>query len=455
MQVIEGATTNSKANLSPVSDIIHALQNILARSQSVTVCRFRYMIGCRFIDDEQIPDLETPYCRLPNTDQTAIPKGQRLISTIITERQQQLDAVLHEISGLETVMDGIKNLHQQLVEKKDRITQSMNLHKGLGSALWRLPNELLSHIFVYCLPEAKYLSPESEPPMLLTRICRRWREVALGIPSLWCRLCMEFVNNSDWQWAAVRYNSWLKRSRGCPLSLELHCDADDLTKLRSLLRPYINQISSLSIKISVPGTQPELLLKDLPALQELTIWWNHDDPPIAQSISRLPSTLRSLLVGESWFDVGDISSSNPVWAHLINVQIDIIRPNAFLHLLQLCPNLSSLAVSTDFPQIQTQPLEPFTHTKLRFLGIDSVFLGAHSLPVLFDALSLPNLRVFETCEVIPWPHEAVKALLVRSKCPLESLIFSGRRIATITDEQRAEYTALFPSLEIVSTVYQT
>ncbi|KAG1747100.1 uncharacterized protein EDB91DRAFT_1116279 [Suillus paluster] len=81
------------------------------------------------------------------------------ITAINTERWQQLDAVLHEISGLEIVMDGIKNLHHQLVEQKDKITQFMDLHKGLGSTLWRLPTEVLSHIFVCCLPEDAHLSP--------------------------------------------------------------------------------------------------------------------------------------------------------------------------------------------------------------------------------------------------------------------------------------------------------
>ncbi|KAG2350968.1 hypothetical protein BDR05DRAFT_840418, partial [Suillus weaverae] len=105
---------------------------------------------------------------------------------IITEHQQQLDPVVHEISDLQTVMDSINNLHQQLSEKKDKITQSMNSHKRLASALWRLPTEVLSCIFMYCLLEDKYLSPVSNlAPVLLTRICRQWRDVAVGTPCLW------------------------------------------------------------------------------------------------------------------------------------------------------------------------------------------------------------------------------------------------------------------------------
>ncbi|KAG0699797.1 hypothetical protein DFH29DRAFT_767470, partial [Suillus ampliporus] len=102
---------------------------------------------------------------------------------------QQLDTVLRDISGLETVMDGINNFHKQLVDQKEKVVQSMFLHKGRGSALWHLPTEVLSHIFIYCLRKGskpdRSLAPKLLTPMLLTRVCRRWREVAMGIPNLW------------------------------------------------------------------------------------------------------------------------------------------------------------------------------------------------------------------------------------------------------------------------------
>ncbi|KAG1756880.1 uncharacterized protein EDB91DRAFT_40823 [Suillus paluster] len=350
---------------------------------------------------------------------------------------------------METVVDGILNLHQQLVEKKDRITQSMNMHKGFGSALWRLPTEVLSQIFDHCLPEdfiSSYPSSSPTAPMLLTEVCREWREVAVGIPGLWRRLYMQVKENSDWQKVAFCYDSWLKRSRGCRLSLQLNCDADDSVKLRSLVQPYINQISSLSIFFRDP-VQPELLLIDLPALQELKIWdFEHNFPSVAQCISQMPSTLRSLNVLGSWFNFEHLSSLNPVWVNLTNIVIAICQPNVFLHLLQLCPNLSSLTVRSGFNRTTT--LEPFTHSEIRSIRFSLHSRDVLPLSDLFDVLSLPNLRVFEARSRSTWPHEQFKAFLLRSKCPLESLIFSGRP-ATLTDEERAGYIVLFPSLEVV------
>ncbi|KAG1751862.1 hypothetical protein EDB19DRAFT_1824738 [Suillus lakei] len=167
------------------------------------------------------PDLETPYSIFPNIDYSAINAKNLGIVAIVTERQQQLDAVLNEISGLEGIMDSVKNLHQQLVGKKENFFQSMNLHKGLVSALWRFPTEVLSQIFHYCLPEyhrwCRGYSSDRDVPMQLAAICRRWRDVVVDMPSLWCRLHRR--NPGDWEQVASYYDSWLKRAREFPLSL--------------------------------------------------------------------------------------------------------------------------------------------------------------------------------------------------------------------------------------------
>ncbi|KAG1836748.1 hypothetical protein DFJ58DRAFT_162932 [Suillus subalutaceus] len=367
------------------------------------------------------------------------------ISAIVTERQQQLDAVSYEISLFETVIDSINCIHRQLVAKKNKITQSMNSHKRLVSALWRLPAEVLSQIFAHCLPIGHRLSPASEAvPMLLTRICRRWREVAVDMPSLWHRLSV----GKDWQRRAFCYEAWLKRSRGRPLSLELPCHKNNWTELQSLLQPYINQVSSLSLNFDRNAFQPEVMISDFLALEELTISLDCNNlvAAVIRFLSQPPCTLRSLTVMGVFFDMEYASTCNPAWAHLTNIQIDLDEPSAFPQLLRLCPSLSSLTIYTIFDAMEA--LEPFTHTQLQFLRIfsDDIYDDDTEYLNLFDTLSLPNLRSLEARDIYPWPHEEFKAFLTRSKCPLESLTLGFEVL--LTDEQRAEYVALIPSLRV-------
>lgn len=367
-------------------------------------------------------DLDTPYSRAApfNPNQCPIELEDQSINAIITERNHQLNTVLHEISDLETIMNGIQNLHQQLVEKKNKIIESINSHKRLKLALWRLPTEILSYIFVYCLPEDRYLSPASRrAPILLTRICRRWREVAVGMPSLWCRLRVA-VEHSDWQKQAFCYDVWLKRTLGHPLSLALRCYNNWTPLVRSLLHPYIHQISSLKIDFE-QVEQPECVFKDFSALQELII----------------PNHITFKL----------LCSFAPLWAHLTKVELLVDKPDAFLHLLRLCPNLSSLKNYANF--FQKKSLRPFTHPKLQSLRLyGDPWSSREPLRGMFDALSLPNLCVLHVWNTSTWPHEEFKTFLIRSACPLESLVFGGTVIMTV--EQQAEYVALVPFLKVVA-----
>ncbi|KAG1874353.1 hypothetical protein F4604DRAFT_2009721 [Suillus subluteus] len=425
--------SQGNVNLSPASEIISALQIIL-RSQAM------------------IPDIETPYSRatFPNPNHCAIELKGQSIRAIITDRQQQLDATLHNISSLETVIDKINHLHRQLTIQKKKIISSITLHKRLVSPLWRLPTEVLSHIFVHCLPEDKYLSPASKlAPVLLTKICRRWREVAVGTPSLWCRLNVPYDLRRQEE-LPFCLDLWLKRSRGRPLSLALTCCSivRDSTEFRSLLQPYINQISSFSIQCRYTSDDPEILLKDLPALQELIANWSITK----QCFSRLPPTLSSFKFSESPFELDALLSCKSVWANLTNVEIPIRRPDAVLDLLQLCPNLCSLAIHVRSNGIGI--FEPLVHIKIQSLRIiieSSSYIGIdHStsdpLPGLLNALALPKLRTLEV-HCVSWPHKEFKSFLTRSNCPLETVILGAE--VKMRRKQRAECDALVPSLEVL------
>jgi hypothetical protein len=427
-------SSQENVNLSPASEIISALQIIL-RSQAMT------------------SELETPYSRttFPNPNHCAIELENQSIRAIITDRQQQLDATLHDISSLETVIDKINHLHRQLTEQKDKIISSITLHKRLVSPLWRLPTEVLSHIFVHCLPQDKYLLPAWKlAPVLLTKICRRWKEVAVGTPSLWCRLNASSLPIKSLEKVPFCLDLWLKRSRGCLLSLKLITSSyflgPDSTELRSLLQPYINQISSLHISNYMPCDHYEPLLKDLPALQELIV--GRSLPK--QCFSRLPPTLRNFKLIHGL--LGDLLSPScePVWANLTNVDINTYHPSKFLHLLRICPNLCSLVIHVESGD-ETGIFEPLVHIKIQSLRIiinqSSSYIGiSNPLPGLLNALSLPSLRTLEVCGV-PWPHKEFKSFLTRSNCPLETVILGAE--AKMRRKQRAECVALIPSLEVL------
>ncbi|KAJ7711518.1 hypothetical protein B0H16DRAFT_1816732 [Mycena metata] len=89
-----------------------------------------------------------------------------------------------------------------------------------------LPPELVSDIFVHFLPVYPKRAPHTGllSPITLGQICRLWREVAFSTPQLWRTFKLVLPardsKRSD-QADQVRVEAALRRSRSCPLSLEL------------------------------------------------------------------------------------------------------------------------------------------------------------------------------------------------------------------------------------------
>lgn len=285
----------------------------------------------------------------------------------------------------------------------------------------------------------------------MTTVCRRWREVAIATPTLWCSLIVAIDYESKWsKRRRFCYKSWLKRSRGRPLTLELFSDrAYNWPKILPFLRRHAKRILTLCIHIPLEEEKADILDFLSPTLEELTVVVEEVYMTDSQvrSISQL-SALDSLHVLDSVFHVELLSSFDPaLWVRLTNITIAAEDPDTVLHLFRLAPNLCSfhiLSMSDGIPS-----LEPFTHTNLQSLRITSDYgrMSTSWLSKLFDTLSLPNLVLFQVNGKPSWPHEEFKAFLTRSKCPLEYL-WLGTKVGTSL-EQQAEYVALIPSLDVL------
>ncbi|KAG1849702.1 hypothetical protein DFJ58DRAFT_888842 [Suillus subalutaceus] len=306
-------------------------------------------------------------------------------------------------SGVETVTSNIDSPSHSATTGEDLGLEISNTsHTSLPSLISRLPTEILSEIFLYCLPEDEHLVYASrQAPMLLTKICRRWREIAVGFPRLWCRLQVEFwyedwktraSSHEDWQTRAFGYDSWLKRSRGCPLSLRLEC-GNDWSELQILLQPYVQQVSSLSLGfISRDGP---FRIEDFQALKDLTIRkYMFDD--YARAINplslKLPVNLRTINMRNVWFNRRQLDSfADSGWDRLTHLEISVDGRHSDTRILSLCPNLSSLKMTGLFNLNQTA--EPVTHTNLQSWHISwTVIRNLTGDPGLFQVMTLPKFR---------------------------------------------------------------
>ncbi|KAJ3757775.1 hypothetical protein EV360DRAFT_83680 [Lentinula raphanica] len=87
-------------------------------------------------------------------------------------------------------------------------------------AVYRIPPEILTEIFLYCHHDNSVYTSRTEAPFNLFSTCQRWRAVTLSIPLLWSTFNVVFVHNASRPSLPV-LNLWLDRSKMWPLSFSL------------------------------------------------------------------------------------------------------------------------------------------------------------------------------------------------------------------------------------------
>ncbi|KAJ7745472.1 hypothetical protein DFH07DRAFT_17623 [Mycena maculata] len=64
-------------------------------------------------------------------------------------------------------------------------SQSRGGPSALSFPVLTLPTEITTEIFTCCLPKTPRDPRSCDAPLLLTRICQQWRDIALSTPRLW------------------------------------------------------------------------------------------------------------------------------------------------------------------------------------------------------------------------------------------------------------------------------
>ncbi|KAJ7742791.1 hypothetical protein B0H16DRAFT_1463876 [Mycena metata] len=105
----------------------------------------------------------------------------------------------------------------RLVEEKISIQRSLD---SIVYPILTLPVEVTAEIFVHCLPERSFHPSGKVAPLLLSGICRQWRDIACSTPKLWAVLGLNFSRGLRPNFQLLLLE-WLRRARTARLSLRL------------------------------------------------------------------------------------------------------------------------------------------------------------------------------------------------------------------------------------------
>jgi hypothetical protein len=303
---------------------------------------------------------------------------------------------------------GTCRLMRVLGRNRVRLFQVLpTIANATAAAMPPLPAELLSRIFVQCLPDEPYIRPDADrAPLLFTRVCRRWRELALQTTQLWCSLSA-IKESGGMLYPMYRtrlsgYAAWLSRSGNRPLSLAVPFE-EEMAWRRSqewvrLLLSYKGRFERLRV-VDEGGVDLNAMLDGSSMLKFLSVHRLYMDCRDLETVQPLPS-LHTLLIDSDSAGAGPLP--NAAWSNLTRLALRLASSNhysaeEFVQVVSRCPNLQVLVIGPfaakrtrlallDAPP-ETQP--PPTHPNLRLLTV--VLSDREGFQPVTCALIVPNL----------------------------------------------------------------
>ncbi|KAG5651900.1 hypothetical protein H0H81_006981 [Sphagnurus paluster] len=402
--------------------------------------------------------------------------------------RQAIKELLQKRTYIESRVELFKILLDDLHRQLDNVNEDIRSHHLYIYGIHSLPPELIQKIFFFCLPSTNCAMVATEAPLVLTRVCRQWREAALSTPELWSRLHIsvplqdlgvEDKNNG----VMVRYGqaitTWLDRSGNLPLSISFIDDRSSYLQLdyeetahSSISDSYIlGVIASFShrwahINLNIAYHHLHILAHltetDVPLLRKIQIEilrYHGTDSALGQSLPllRAPS-IKEISFWNGWSSAA-LSSLATRWENLSTLSIistEYRNTELFMDtaatVLNRCQNLVKCHIQMrsripvdDFnlPEpLQLAPIELLHLQELR-VRFDGVALE-QDITAFFHALVVPEIRHLElrrhqpqALQQLPFmplllrPHKIDTMSFVADGCTMECLLDFLRSIPSL------------------------
>ncbi|TDL18149.1 hypothetical protein BD410DRAFT_510432 [Rickenella mellea] len=346
-----------------------------------------------------------------------------------------------------------------------------------SATIQRLLPELLSEIFLHCLPypeDYQYsIRNLSQAPLFLGRVCSRWRNVSISSPKLWSSFTIGeddsmpvFYSKEDMDVACKKdfeaTRLWISRSGSVPLSIQMYYPRSysSAATVQKILRSVVSQswrwkqvvihtLSEFQNIILAPfrtGPLPQLLVFDSTISGDSSLGTSTDLVVLSSALR-----LQKLRIsgGSVHIDFGD--GENDIKNLDIGSSVDSRDSLAYLTtIFDHCPSLTHLTISVMESETSFPPIPPAI---IEFSCLSHLSVSARKDPgPLFDQLFLPALISLQLSMDIDdavffddWPH--LCSMLARSRPHLQCLRLVG---VPMTQETIAECLSYAPHLIALS-----
>ncbi|KAF9534041.1 hypothetical protein CPB83DRAFT_845002 [Crepidotus variabilis] len=352
-----------------------------------------------------------------------------IISKLLDGPSSRLEALTLEIEKLQN------ELNQKLEEHAALDSQIAEYRALIKSPIRQVPEDILREIFVRCLPQDHSAPMHSTyTPILLLRICSKWREIAISTPQLWASIHIPIPHATPYYYSqdeaemddyhtkatettkkrATAVDSWLARSGACPLDISLFSygmiDSTYCEEIFTVVRKYSMHWKKLDFVCPADcfKTFASLSPSDVPLLESLTIKGDNEGSGTQSFLwSNCGVFEASKLCEVSISQLDEDATSLPFkWAQLTSLTLlkfgRTRNPPTNRHLfdiLRQCVNLVTCRIELPYtpPIVVFIPEDNFSDDPISLPLLQNLALndGGSDITVYLGRLLVPALESFE------------------------------------------------------------
>ncbi|KAJ7245698.1 hypothetical protein C8J57DRAFT_758206 [Mycena rebaudengoi] len=286
-----------------------------------------------------------------------------------------------------------------------------------------LPPEIISAIFVQCLPLSKDDPHPLHFPMLLMHICRTWRSIAISTHSLWTTLTLDITPHDNIADPVAFINAWLGHAGRLPLSLSLRGEIEEDVGpgcLRNILDLHAPQLQSLALHVDAQDLANIANTGPFPILQKLIIGlpFREGEDMLSQEVSLIAPVLREVSLVN-----GAVPSLFAIrlWQRLTKFSGESLPADDVLVLFLGAPHLVECSISVDAESAILGPEEnddPIAHSTL-----ETFHLRDYSSATILRYLTLPALQNLYLTDIDELDNSYFVPFLSRSSASLRCFTF--------------------------------
>ncbi|KAJ7167877.1 hypothetical protein C8R46DRAFT_1350790 [Mycena filopes] len=312
-----------------------------------------------------------------------------------------LEGPCEELQRIEKEIDRLQSLIDEADKRRQELKELIDPHLALISPARQLPEDIIRSIFMETLPSIRNAALVStEAPLLLCRISKPWRDIALRTTQLWAAIHIVIPHPEKVQILSDLVTTWISRSGSVPLGISMvhsrTSDANcDVSSLFSALLAVAPRWRDMQLTVSDYSHFGSLTPEDVPLLKSIAL--RQGSIRRAADPSGMLKFLATTSLRSAELPSPDCVLKNPLsLAFLTHLKLPTnvytaLEYNETLGILHQCPLLETCELVLG----RTAPgLAPRVHLPhLRHLAVTHLRVwpdGPHFLPHLI----LPALRSF-------------------------------------------------------------